>query len=141
MFKKGRIPVTNELMPNEVSDQGEFHLSYNRSSADYGCDTTAIVLRGTVFLILKRDHRSALAAACDADGLQGCFDYYLTHIAEAHPFSDHHLILKGDNTFATTEDATKFLGEQNISRLHDVVSALEPTASPVDDQYNPSPGM
>jgi hypothetical protein len=140
MFKMGRIPVINVLTPNEVSDQGEFHLSYNRSSSDYGCDTTAIVLRGTVFLILKRDHRAALTAACDADGLQGCFDYYLKHIAEAHPYSDHYLILKGDNTFATTEDATKFLGEQNISRLHEVTS-LEPMAPPVEEQSDPSPGI
>lgn len=125
MFKKGRIPIINELTPNEVMDLGEYHLSYNPFSADYGSRTTALVLANTVFLILDGDHRTQMAGAADTSGLQGCFDYFLENLDCANHNSEHHLILKGNNTFGVTDSATKYLGEENIARLISAAKELQ----------------
>jgi len=116
-FKGQRVPVTNELAPNTILDRGEYHVSYNNRTGDYGCTTTAIVLKGTLFLILNGDHQKALAEISESDGLQGCFDYFLANIAQANGLSEHHLVLKGDNTFNSAKNAEDFLGPQNITRL------------------------
>lgn len=70
-------PVTNVLAPNVGRSFGEFAISYNRHSSDYGCDTTAIVLRGRVFLVLNGNHAAQLCLAASDIGVQGCVDYFI----------------------------------------------------------------
>lgn len=117
LFKGQRVPITNEVGPNTVLDGGKYHLSYNGSSIDYGSDTTALVLEGTVFFILNGDHRDAFAEAKVTGGLQACFDYFLEQLAAANPKSEHHNVLEGNNTFGIAENALRILGEENIDRL------------------------
>ncbi len=136
MFKGQRIPVTNEVAPNTVLDRGEYHVSYNSSTRDYGSKTTAIVLKGTVFLILNGDHRGALEQISETAGLHGCFDYFLENIHKANHLCSHKEILRGDNTFNTEINARKVLGDENISRLTEACEALAEhrTAAHVNDR-------
>lgn len=124
MFKSQSIPETNELAPNTVLDRSGYHISHNASSAAYGCQTTALVLKNTVFLVLNGDHREALCDASSAGGLQACFDYFLEHLESANHMSEHHFILQGNNVFSTTSNAEDFLGPENIARLHEVSGTL-----------------
>jgi hypothetical protein len=141
MFKGQRIPIVNEVAPNTVLARDGYHLSYNASSADYGSDTTAIVLRDTVFLTLNGDHKDALAAVSEEGGLQQVFDYYLENLSLANHMSDDRLIVKGDNTFNSAINAREFLGDENVERLIKARAALdaEPAADPEDTSSDPQP--
>ncbi len=48
-FTSDVIPVINTPAPNMTRGFERFHISYNFSSAAYGCDTTALVLDERVF--------------------------------------------------------------------------------------------
>ncbi len=84
-----RCPVTRQLMPNRVRSFDGFHVSYNNSSSDYGCPTTALVLGGRVFLILNGDHAGDLIEAAELGGLQGCMYLFIERIASANSRSEH----------------------------------------------------
>lgn len=134
MFKGQRVPVTNELAPNTILNRGDYHISYNASAANYGSETTAIVLKNTVFLVLNGDHKKALQDISEEGGLQACFDYFLENIDSANGMSEHHPILKGDNTFNIAMWAEEFLGPDNIERLRQA-------AEPSEDTCDAAPGF
>ena len=54
---------------NRVQNFGRFHISHNPSSASYGCDTTALVLNETVFLVLNGSHIKAMKDAASLGGI------------------------------------------------------------------------
>lgn len=81
------IPV---MIPNKTDDidtgSPHWHISYNnRDVADYGSDTTAIVLgQSEYFIILNGDHRDGLRQAIDNKELFDtklgvCLDYARNH--------------------------------------------------------------
>lgn len=80
----GGMPVS---VPNEVMESSpDFYISYNASSRDYGCPTTALVLgQGDKFYILCGDHRKAYA---QASTLEACLDYYKENQGIRHEYSD-----------------------------------------------------
>lgn len=129
MFKHGHIPYINTVTPNRVADFEKFHLSYNPSSADYGSDTTALVLGNNMFLILNGSHEEAMYAAAEDAGLQGCFDYFVENIALANPISDHTTVVDGDPNFGLDKYAVEVLGEDNVQRLRDAILAQRAAAA------------
>lgn len=89
------------LQPNRTEDvdtgSPHWYISYNDTNiADYGCDTTALVLgQMEYFIILKGDHRAGFQAAIDAgttrcEGrLRSCLRYVSANKDQLHPtFSD-----------------------------------------------------
>jgi len=76
-------------IPNEVRENcSDFCISYNSSSRDYGCPTTALVLNDpqmTKFYILRGDHRKGYEAAGNWDA---CMTYYIDHPDLQHKYSD-----------------------------------------------------
>lgn len=78
------IPVN---VPNEIRrNSDDFYISYNASTRDYGCPTTALVLGGCEkFYILCGDHRKQYE---EAETLEACLDYYRTNPELQHEYSD-----------------------------------------------------
>lgn len=115
---RGACPVSNVLAPNVARSFGEFSISYNRHSADYGCDTTAIVLRGRVFFVLNGNHAEQLCFAASGTGIQGCVDYFVENIAQANARSEHHMAtgLTSD-PFGLLGTALEVIGQCNIDRI------------------------
>lgn len=88
-FTTERCPVSRTVMPNSTRSYDGFHISYCRGETDYGCDTTALVVRGHVFLVLNGCHVCELAQAADESGLEGCVSLFIDLIAHANPYSEH----------------------------------------------------
>lgn len=102
---------------NIVTAFKDFHISYEPDSELYGSDTTAIVLKHDVFLILNGCH-NALDAIAKEKGLQGCFDYFLENIHLANPKSEHQMACGYfQSLFGIAEAAKSVLGEENIQKL------------------------
>lgn len=74
-------------VPNEVMEVSkDFYISFNASSRDYGCPTTALVLgQGDKFYILCGDHRKAYAGMTTFDE---CLTYYKSLPDQHHAYSD-----------------------------------------------------
>ena len=82
------IPV---VIPNKTDDvdtgSPHWYVSYNYSTRDYGCDTTALVLgQGEYFIILDGDHRAAfnavIASAADKGWAYSRLDLCLQYVRE-----------------------------------------------------------
>lgn len=111
-------PVTNMRAPNVARGFGEFSISYNRHTSDYGCETTAIVLRGRVFFVLNGNHAEQLCFAATSDGIQGCVDYFVENIAQANPRSEHRMATGlGSDPFSLMATALDVIGQCNINRV------------------------
>lgn len=129
MFKRHEIPIMNQMSPNSTCSFGGFHLSYNPDTRDYGSVTTAIVIGNhALFFILNGDHRKPLHAAGSIDGLQGCIDYFIDHIAQANFRSDHVGVLTGQELFDIAKHGLELLGQPNVDRLSEAVKALQATS-------------
>lgn len=114
----GCIPHTCERPLNAVAQYQGYHMSYNPRSADYGCDTTAIVLGNRVYLILNGEHTHALNDAAASNGLLGCMDYFIEHIAEANPRSEHRMVAgKEPDVFSLAPTVLKLIGYEYMQRL------------------------
>lgn len=111
-------PVTKVLAPNVARSFGEFSISYNRHTSDYGCDTTALVLRGRVFLILNKNNAESLCSAASAMGIQGCVDYFLENIAQANARSEHRMATGiASDPFELLGTTLEVIGQDNIDRI------------------------
>lgn len=112
-------PVTRAPSPNVTRSFAQgFTISYNPSSAGYGTDTTAIVIHERVFFVLSGDHAAALCAAADQSGISGCVDYFIEHIAQANPLSEH-LMATGVNAdpFGLMPTALEVIGQDGVQRI------------------------
>lgn len=82
----GGVPI---YVPNEVrQNTSSFYVSYNSSSRDYGCPTTALVIKDpemSKFLILCGDHRKQYEVA---GTLEACLSYYASNPNIQHNYSD-----------------------------------------------------
>lgn len=117
-------PVTRVLAPNVSRSFGDFSISYCRRTVDYGCDTTAMVLGGRVFLILNGNHAEQLISAASATGAQGCVDYFAENIAKANTRSDHQMATGVvSDLFGLHGTALEVLGQQNLDRLAEAARA------------------
>lgn len=125
-FSSGSNPVTREISPNLTVKFDGFHVSYNNSAIDYGCPTTAIVLKGRVFFILNGNHCKDLVAAAKSNGIQGCVDYFIEHLDQANGHSEHPMAvgLRCD-PFALYKTTLESFGEANIDRISEAVQNLE----------------
>lgn len=118
-MKSSICPVTHSPSPNVTRSFGSaVHISYNPSSAGYGSDTTAIVLRERVFFVLDGDHAEALCKLSAENGAKGCVDYFVQNIARANDMSEH-LMATGvsDDLFALMPDAVEILGQDGVDRI------------------------
>lgn len=88
-FKHHTIPVINQRTVNSTLDFKDYHISHNPSAADYGTETTAIVISNRVFFILCGDYRKPLRDAANAGGLSECLRFFITNIKRAHDYSEH----------------------------------------------------
>jgi hypothetical protein len=101
---------------NTVLNRENYHFSYNPSSAGYGTQTSAIVLKERVFLILTGDHREQLEAT---QSLQQAFDYFVENIDKAHDYSEHtQLTGQRPDAFGLITTALETLGSANLERLN-----------------------
>lgn len=124
-FKNHTIPVINSRTINRTCDFKDFHLSYNPSVADYGCDTTAIVFGGSLFFILNGDHQKALHEAANTGGKMGCFSYYVDNIHLANKISEHHPVTgNASDLFGLRNMAIEHLGAHAVERLANADSEL-----------------
>lgn len=124
MFKHGTIPYTNQRTVNATCSFKGFDLSYNPSAADYGTDTTAIVLDQQIFLILEGNHKQQLLNAANELGLQGCVDYFILNIAQASSFSEHIAVINGQELFNLGKIGLQLLGKENVDRIAQAMLAL-----------------
>lgn len=110
--------VTRVLAPNVSRSFGDFSISYCRRSVDYGCDTTAIVLGGRVFLILNGYHAEQLIDAASVSGIQACVDYFAENIARANARSEHQMATGVvADLFGLYGTTLEVLGQQSIEKL------------------------
>ncbi|MCE6959620.1 hypothetical protein LAZ40_11245 [Cereibacter sphaeroides] len=124
MFKhQGPAPFPGVAILNQVAIQDGYHLSYNPSSRDYGCDTTAIVFGETLFFVLNGDHREALGAAVQRGGKQAVIDYFIENVGQANRLSEHTGIFREDHPFRLGEHAAVHFGPGNIARLQAAMQA------------------
>lgn len=124
-FQSWRCPVTQAMSPNQTKNYEGFHLSHNRRTSDYGCETTSIVLKDRVFFVLNGDHRDALCNAADTGGVQACMDYFMEHIAEANKLSEHHIIIgKMDDYFGLINSSREIIGQATLNRIIEAASAI-----------------
>lgn len=113
-YKSQPVPVTNELAPNSIVESKGYHLSYCSRVSDYGCVTTALVLRNNVFLILKGDHRKTWPK----EPLQASFDYFVENRDQWHDFSDVGNIFNPQTRWPSIRrDFIDMLGEENLAKL------------------------
>ena len=125
-MKGSFCPVTRAPSPNVTRSFAQgFTISYNPSSADYGTDTTAIVIKERVFFVLSGDHAAALCAAADQNGIAGCVDYFVEHIAQANRLSEH-LMATGVNAdpFGLMPTALEVLGQDAVQRIAAAANGL-----------------
>ena len=125
-FRHHTIPGIGQRSINSTTRAVDgSHLSYNPSRADYGCDTTALVLHGRVFLILNGDHREGMFSAFDTGGIQAAASYFIDHLAQAHPNSEHQYVtgLAAD-PFGLIPTAVQCLGQDMVDRMASAARAL-----------------
>lgn len=122
----GTCPITNARTPNVSRSFENFHISYNPSSADYGCDTTAIVLGGRVFFILNGDHEKPLLNAATEGGVHACVDYFIDNIAYANRrFSEHRMATRTiDDPFDLFTTTAEVIGYDNLNRIKRASAAI-----------------
>lgn len=85
------IPVINQKAINGTINFDHFHISFNPSSSNYGCITTALVLENHIFLILNGNHVDDLVDAAQS-GIHGALKYFIQHISEANNLSEHTIL-------------------------------------------------
>ena len=120
MFKHHTIPIINTMSPNSTLNFDNFHLSYNRSRVNYGCDTTAIVLKGDVFLILNGNHKKELEEISNKDGLVGCLNYFIENIKLSNRLSEHHTFTVGvSDPFNLKQRATNTIGQYMVDSINE----------------------
>jgi hypothetical protein len=124
MFTHGTIPIINQRTVNSVADFEDFHLSYNPSSVDYGSDTTAFVVKQSLFLILNGDHKAGMHAAAETGGVIGALDYYISNIDQANFRSSHKTAVYGDPHFSDDKIALDVFGEDGVARLRAAIESL-----------------
>jgi len=113
-----RCPVTNALQPNRVRNFEGFHISYNPHRADYGCDTTALVLQGRVFFVLNGDHAADLLDAAEQGGLQSCVDLFIARIERANAISEHRMAVgAAPDPFGLQPTTLDMIGQCNVDRI------------------------
>lgn len=88
-FSSSTIPVINQKSPNISRPFDGFAVSYNRSSRDYGCDTTGLVIGGRVFLLLSGNHALELAGAAEQGGLVAALTMFIMKMEFAIEQSEH----------------------------------------------------
>lgn len=126
MFTHSTMPIINERSVNSTMTFNDFHLSYNASSQDYGCDTTAFVLRQRVFIVINGDHRKALSRLATEKGVDGCVDYIIDNITLLNDKSEHKMALGiGQDPFNLQPDTFEVLGDSNIDRFLNAVQSQE----------------
>ena len=129
MFKHGTVPITNERTVNAVKKYKGFHLSYNPSSSHYGCATTAIVLRDSVFLVLNGNHKQALSDVADADGVSGCIDYFCKNIKQANLLGEHFIVAGVEkDLFSIRQAAIEAIGQSGVDMIVKAIEGLGESA-------------
>jgi hypothetical protein len=122
-FVQQVCPVTRQVAPNSISSFDGFHISYCRESSSYGSDTTALVLQGTVFFILKGNYSQAMLRAAHEKGVQGCIDVFIEQLDRVSSFSEHLMALELiKDQFGLAKYARQTLGEQCFDRLREAVN-------------------
>ena len=77
------IPI---IIPNVVNDRGDYYISFNSSSREYGCMTTAFVVGNSeAFYILNGDHRSGYSVCKTFDE---CMSYFKNNIDKIARYSE-----------------------------------------------------
>ncbi|ARV43098.1 hypothetical protein ACRFV7_005234 [Klebsiella oxytoca] len=122
-FTSDVIPVINTPAPNMTRGFERFHISYNFSSAAYGCDTTALVLDERVFFVLDGDHARDMTEAAKSHGIDGCVNVFIDRIESANRHSEHKMAIGlTSDKFGLMPTALAVIGEQNILRLLSAVT-------------------
>ena len=127
-MKSSSCPVTGTRSANVTRSVGTaVHISYNPSSAGYGCDTTAIVLRERVFFVLNGNHAEALCSAVEQHGVSGCVEYFVQNISQANGRSEH-LMATGlaEDLFGLLPTTIEVLGQGAVARIASASSATPP---------------
>lgn len=117
-FKSIFNPLIQAMSPNQVAKFTGYHISHNNYESHYGGETTAFVLKDSVFLILNGDHRQSLLDISKEKGLDGCLDYFNEHIEQANKLSEHkQLIGVVDDVFNLKKEALEVIGQAGIDKI------------------------
>lgn len=120
-------PVTNVVAPNMVRNFDGYAISYNSSSADYGCPTTALVLDHRVFFILNGNHTEALVEAAEDRGIDGCVDVFIANLNQANDRSEHGMATGiREDLFELMPTTLNVIGQPNVNRI---AQAIRPEVS------------
>lgn len=115
----GGIPIT---FTNTVKKRGCHHISFNKSSREYGCPTTALVINGRVFIILCGNHYDNLNNAL-ADGIESAWDYVVKNAKNLHDMSEHNQVLGLEtDLFGLRETTVDYLSDEALNNLYHAVT-------------------
>ncbi|WP_415912429.1 hypothetical protein [Neptuniibacter sp. QD37_11] len=122
-FNPEVCPGTHEVMPNVTKTKSDsVHVSYCSRTIDYGCATTAMVFKGRVFFILNGNHAQAWDAAIDEGGVSAGLDYFIEHLAEANPHSEHRMAVGIDkDRYGLMASLQEVVGGEGIQRVFEAV--------------------
>jgi hypothetical protein len=122
-----RCPVTAELAPNRVRTFDGFHVSYNAHTFFYDSDTTALVLRDRLFLVLNGDHSSEMLDAASRDGLPYALRVFMDRLDVANQLSEHRMALGFcDDPFELQPTMLEAIGRDAFDRFVAAVTASYP---------------
>jgi hypothetical protein len=122
-FSPVRCPVTQVVMPNMTRNFDGFHISYARNLADYGSDTTSVVLQARVFLVLNGYHADVMVEAAERNGIQGCIDVFIERLQQANKFSEHRMAAGVDtDTFSLMPTTLEMIGQSYMDRFMQAVT-------------------
>jgi len=119
-------PVTGELAPNRARTFDGFHVSYNAHTLYYDSDTTALVLRDRVFLVLNGNHTAEMLDAATRDGLAGALRVFMDRLSLANPLSEHRMALGlCDDPFELQPTMVEVLGQDAFDRFVAAVVSVD----------------
>lgn len=125
-FRNHTIPVLCQRSINSTTRAIDgSYVSYNPSSRDYGCHTTALVLGGRVFLILNGDHREGMFTAVVEGGIAAGASYFIDHIDQANARSEHHEVTgQRQDIFNLIPTAVQCIGQELVDRMTQAANAI-----------------
>lgn len=134
--------MTHVVSPNMTASFAGFDISHNASIADYGSETTAIVLQKRVFFILNGNHCAELVEEANVNGIAGCVRYFAQHIDQANTRSEHRMAAGlSEDPFELQKTTQECIGDDGIVLIAQAASAVAAAIAGQSPEVAPSERM